>query len=391
MRSRQIGITLIIIKASIGAGVLIFPTISTAFGFLPTMLLCIAVWAIMTYTALLLVEISQWSPTNSHFISILASIWGRHSQWLTWPLLLAFLYAQMIAYLSALGVLGQILTNQSKILYELPFSWILLGILLLIALVVFFRTRAVDYVNRLFILGLIICLILTIYKFFPIMDWQYLLNTNVDGMWLMLPVMVTSLTFHIIIPGLRNYLNDDVVALRRCIVWGTTITLGIYLFWDMIMLGIIPAENGIAANSPTALIVVNTLHYLIDQTWISHITYVFGLLSILSSLLILCWTLCEVVSDGLRFNRIKHPYIVVIMLALLPLFLYVIIFANDPTMALNYLAIFNILLYVVLPISLVWRGRYIRHLAFGYQVRGDKTLLIMAFLLGLMLLWINSL
>ena len=58
-KSKVLGSTLIIAGTTIGAGMLALPLASAGIGFSTSLMIMIALWALMAYTALLMIEVHQ--------------------------------------------------------------------------------------------------------------------------------------------------------------------------------------------------------------------------------------------------------------------------------------------------------------------------------------------
>ena len=64
MKNRTLGSILIVAGTTIGAGMLAMPLASAGVGFGVTLVLLISLWALMCYTALLLLEVYQHVPAD---------------------------------------------------------------------------------------------------------------------------------------------------------------------------------------------------------------------------------------------------------------------------------------------------------------------------------------
>ena len=65
MKNRTLGSILIVAGTTIGAGMLAMPLASAGVGFGVTVLLLSGLWALMCYTALLLLEVYQHVPADT--------------------------------------------------------------------------------------------------------------------------------------------------------------------------------------------------------------------------------------------------------------------------------------------------------------------------------------
>lgn len=64
MKNRTIGSIFIVAGTTIGAGMLAMPLAAAGVGFSTTLVMLIGLWALMCYTALLMVEVYQHAPAD---------------------------------------------------------------------------------------------------------------------------------------------------------------------------------------------------------------------------------------------------------------------------------------------------------------------------------------
>ena len=72
-------------------------------------------------------------------------------------------------------------------------------------------------------------------------DPSLLTRSDWSKAWLALPVLFTAFTFQVIIPTLMTYMDRNVKKVRLSIILGTSIPLIVYLVWEFLILGIVPA------------------------------------------------------------------------------------------------------------------------------------------------------
>ena len=57
-----------------------------------------------------------------------------------------------------------------------------------------------------------------------------------------IPVIFTSFGFHGSIPDIVNYLDGNTPSLRKAIIVGSSIPLIIYVFWQIVTLGVVSQD-----------------------------------------------------------------------------------------------------------------------------------------------------
>lgn len=88
------------------------PLAAAGVGFTVTLGLLFTLWALMCYTALLLLEVYQHVPADMGLGSLAARYLGRYGQWITGLCMLFLLYALTAAYISGAGELLASSLNQ---------------------------------------------------------------------------------------------------------------------------------------------------------------------------------------------------------------------------------------------------------------------------------------
>ncbi|SQC93763.1 Tyrosine permease [Cedecea neteri] len=105
MKNRTLGSVFIVAGTTIGAGMLAMPLASAGVGFGVTLLMLVGLWALMCYTALLLVEVYQHVSADTGLGTLARRYLGRPGQWLTGFSMLFLMYALTAAYISGAGEL----------------------------------------------------------------------------------------------------------------------------------------------------------------------------------------------------------------------------------------------------------------------------------------------
>ncbi len=75
--NKTIGSMLIIAGTTIGAGMLALPIASSGLGFSTAMVILFVAWCLMTYTALLTLELHQYAPANATLNTLAKNLLGQ--------------------------------------------------------------------------------------------------------------------------------------------------------------------------------------------------------------------------------------------------------------------------------------------------------------------------
>ena len=101
--NKTLGSTLLVSGTMIGAGMLAMPLTSAGIGFTFTLFLLIALWAFLTYSALLFVEVYQTADHDAGIGSLAAQYFWHGRTIVTTIVLMVFLYALLSAYITGGG------------------------------------------------------------------------------------------------------------------------------------------------------------------------------------------------------------------------------------------------------------------------------------------------
>jgi tyrosine-specific transport protein len=377
-----IGGTLLVAGTSIGVGMLALPVATAGGGFLPSIALYILCWFFMLCTGLLVLEACIWMPKNANLITLSTELLGKWGGRVCWALYLFLFSCLMIAHVgSGAGIFFDLTGG------HLP-QWLGATIyVILFSPVVYFGALWVDRGNLLMMAGLILTYILFISSAVSYVTPALLARMDWGSVWLSIPVVFTAFGFQSLIPTLFNYMNRSVSRVRLSLILGTTIPLGIYIIWELLILGIIPYEgkgglleafqHGQSAVAPLGSSTHNQTFLLLGQA--------FAFFAMTTSYWGIAIAFVDFLLDGLKLSRKGiGKALVCAGVFLTPL----LITWFDPHLFLNSLRIAGgygvALLLGAMPILMVWSGRYYKgHSLLHQQLPGGKITL--SILLGFVL------
>lgn len=383
--NRQIGSTFVVIGTEVGAGILALPILIAHIGFPLGCLIMLIVWALMTYTALLLCEANLALEDGVSFASMAKQILGFPGQVVVWISFLILLYSIMVAYISAAGSAFNTVSPLGSHVISLIFVAVL-------GFFVILGTTAVDWVNRILlsiklVLLLFVCIILT-----PHIHGSHLLPSFFKSgvLFSALPVFVTSFTSHLIIPPLRSYLKSDAKALTRVIIIGSIVPLILYVLWLMGIIGVIPytGDNSFAVlfNKGTDANVGDILN-LMKANLNNEIFYgpvsLFSNISVTTSFLGVSLALYYFLLDGFKLNSLaKLPKNLVAALLTFALPLFIVWFFPDIFIkALGYVGLCCSILLIIVPFFMLKKLMAVNH-QFKIKYIKNNFFLYLSLLLG---------
>ncbi|MEM8629110.1 MAG: aromatic amino acid transport family protein [Chlamydiota bacterium] len=376
-----LGSSLFIAGSCIGAGMLALPVLTGLAGFFPSLVnLCIA-WAFMTYSSCLVLEMNSWFPNRVNLLSMLEKGLGPWGKRLCFFSYLFLFYTLCVAYIAASGRLIARLS---------PGEWFSIEIssclfVLLLTPCIYLGTKVTDYLNRLLVFGLFFTFFSMILWGLPNIDLRYFLHVDGRFLLLSLPVLVLSFGFQNTIPSLSAYLERDWKSVQTAILGGSLSVLIIYLLWQILFIGTVPfaGKSGILALYESREDATAPLYSL----GIGSLSQGFAFFAIITSFLAQSLTLVHFLADALHVPLTRKNRAWLSAVTLGPSLLIAISYPHIFYEALQFAGGFcAMLLFGVLPVGAVFRGRYVAKIPASYRAIGGKATLGCAGIFALFLL-----
>lgn len=349
---------LLVAGTSIGGGILALPVATSLSGFVPALLIYILCWAFMASTGLLFLEVSTWMNGESNIVSMAQKTLGKPGKLAAWVIYIFLFYCLTLAYLVGCGnLISQLFPN------FIPAHYGPLIFVLLFGPFVYAGAHVIGRFNIWLMLGLAISYIAFVILGFPYVNSQNLVFRDWSLAILGLPIAFTAFAYQGIIPTLVNYMHHDVRLARRAILIGSFIPLVAYIIWQWLIQGIVPTfgpgglvealNNGDNAVVPLKNILAHPYIYIIGQF--------FAFFALVTSFFGVTLGLLDFLADGLQVKKdAKNKLWLCLAIFIPPL----IISYSHPHIfleALDYAGGYGCaLLLGLLPILMVWVGRYVR-------------------------------
>jgi len=383
-----LGSILLIAGSCVGAGMLGLPVSTAMGGFQPTVLLFFVSWLFMMTTGLLLLEVNLYFKTEVNLITMADKTLGKIGQVATWLLFLFLFYSIMVSYTAGSGELvADFVEDFTGV--SIPRS---LGSVISIGffgIIIYFGTFAVDQLNRILMSGLIVTFFMLLYLGMPSVDNQLLSHVDwFDSIWA-LPVMVISFGFHNLVPSLTTYLNFDAKRMRLSIIIGSAIPFVAYIFWEWLILGLIPYENFVGALNQGNM-VTHTLKEVVGKSWVVEVAQYFAFFAIVTSFIGVALSFVDFLADGFHIKKTRSGKLLLCSLALGPPLFFALLYPSLFIVALKYAGGFGAnILFGVLPALMVWSGRYYYKLWDKKLVPGGKVMLSGVILFALLIVGVQ--
>ncbi len=379
MKTKVLGSSLIIAGTTIGAGMLALPLVSASLGFFTASMLMIGIWAIMSYTSLLMLEVHQHGHQSATLHSLALQFLGKNGQRIATFSMLFLFYALCAAYIA--GGSEQFHEKINLVSpFQLPKTFSTILFTIIVAVIIVLGTKTVDVINRgLFALKLIMLLSI-LFFLTPNITGEYLMSLPVhQGVFITaLPVIFTSFGFHGSIPAIVNYLELDIKKIKISLLVGSSLPLTIYLFWQGITLGQLSQSEFEQINGLNQFI--TTIQQSIDHQFIKIALSLFADLALLTSFIGVSLGLFEFLRDSSK--KWQKSSIITAVLTYTPPLIFALFYPQGFITALGYAAIALVILALFLPVALVFSARK-THKNAEYTVAGGNIALLLVVLFGL--------
>ena len=386
--NKTVGSTLLVAGTMIGAGMLAMPLTSAGIGLTATVFLLLGLWAVLTFTALLFVELYQTADSDAGIGTLAAQYFGKTGRIISTAVLIVFLYALITAYVSGGGSLLMDLLpamgdkdtmNKIAVLVFTIFfgSFIVIG------------THSVDKINRVLFFVMIAAFILVLSLMLPNIKFDNLMAMPIDNALIISasPVFFTAFGFHGSIPSLNKYLDGNVKSLRIAILVGSGITLFAYFLWQLSTHGLLSQNEFLQILREDATLngLVKATLEITQSPIIANAVKIFSTLALVTSFLGVALGLLECIEDLLKQSFDIHAGRISLgLMTFIPSVLFSLFYPEGFILALGYAGQMFAFYAVVLPVSLVWKARSI-HPNLPYQVWGGKALLVLVLVLGVII------
>ena len=382
--NKTVGSTLLVAGTMIGAGMLAMPLTSAGIGFGFTLVLLLGLWALLTFSALLFVELYQTAESDAGIGTLAEQYFGKAGRIIATAVLIIFLYALIAAYVSGGGSLLKDLLPESFgdkvsiLLFTVIFgSFIVIG------------THSVDKINRVLFFVMLTAFAVVLSLMLPEIKFDNLMATPIDNALIISasPVFFTAFGFHGSIPSLNKYLDGNVKALRISILVGSAITLFAYILWQMSTHGLLTQNEFLQILKEDATLngLVKATLAITGSNIIAGAVKLFSTLALVTSFLGVGLGLLECIEDLLKrsFN-ISAGRISLGLMTFIPPLVFALFYPEGFILALGYAGQMFAFYAVVLPVSLVWKARR-AHTNLPYKVWGGNLTLIIVLVLGVII------
>lgn len=389
MQNKLLGSALMVAGTTIGAGMLAMPLTSAGIGFGMTAALLVGLWALLTYSGLLFIEVYQTAEVRDVGVATLAEqYFGVTGRFLATASLLILLYALLAAYITGGGsLLSGVLPFAEDTQTNLKVGILLFTLVL--GLVVAIGVNSVDGFTRILFIGKLVAFAAVLLMMLPKTKLENLTAIPLDNLLILsaVPIFFTSFGFHVIMGTINAYLEADIRKIRLAIIIGTSIPLAAYLLWQLVTHGVLSQSEfvEILKQDPTLNGLVNATAQITGSPMLGEMVRLFSALALITSFLGVAMGIFEGVGD--LFKRVNLPtnrIFLTLCTFILPL-VFALFYPNGFIAALSYAGLLFAFYGLILPIGLAWKARQ-RYPNLPYRVAGGNVALVIALIAGLFII-----
>ncbi len=379
---------------ALGAGMLALPMVAAGSGFVISALALILLCILMSYTALLTLEVNIHFPLGTSFGTMAHKTLGVFGKWLAFSAMILLFYALTAAYISGGASLFSGVCKAYLHLF-IPQGGTAFIFTLLFGALVYWKTQAVDYVNRVLFMTKMGILILAIAAMLTHVQVNLLVSMQHHPIYILaaIPIMFTSFGFHGSIPSILKYLGHDAKRLRTVFIIGSSIPLLIYLFWILVTLGVLPLTGThsfssiVQEHGSVGEFTIELSRRFHNDSLVLAIN-LFSNIAVTTSFLGVGLGLFDYFYDNLKkVKRFKREWSA--LLTFVPPLFFALVYPQGFIFALGFAAIALAVLAVLLPAGMVlaWRQREdMRHIPIKYRAPGNRVFIKLVFCIGLLII-----
>lgn len=382
-KSVIVGIALIA-GGTVGAGMFSMPIVASGMWFGWAVVCMVLVWLVNLGAALLLLESNLLYPVGASFSTMVASSLGQKWRLFNNFFVAFILYILLYAYFSASGsIVEQSYTSATG--SALPVSQNMASVIsgLIIALFVMTGASIVGRLCSLLLVGMIVTFFLSTSGLLLNLEISKLLQTQVSSLelstfsWAALPYFVTSFGCAAIIPSLMKHYGHDALKIKHSIVYGTLISLVIYLIFLAAIFGNLSRPEMVPVIQAGGNVgdLVTALNSSVANSGLRAVLNLFSNFAIVTSFLGIGLSLFDYIADHFKFSDNALGRAKSAGLTFLPPAILSYLFPHGFITAIGYAGLAVLISFYFVPVVMAYTNRA-KQQNMIYKVGGGKLTLI---------------
>lgn len=381
---------LLVMGTCIGAGMLALPVVTGLAGFIPAIAVNLLCCLFMMATGLLFLEAILWLPDGANVLSLAHHFLGIGGKIIGGLAFVFLYYCLQVSYCAGgAPAFAHIVTQITGMEVSGPASFLLFAIFF--GIIVYLGAHTVNSLNWVLMIGLLLSFVLLIAIGSTQVDPNLLHRADWTLSLAATPVLFGAYGYHNLLPSLSTYLRRHIKTLRAAIVFGTLLPFIIYSIWQWMIIGTLTLDQ-INEADLRGEPVTQTLQKIIGHPWVQIFGEFFGFFALVTSFLGVSLSMVDFLGDGLNFKKREGwPRLFLCFIVFIPPALFA---AAKPDIFIEAIGIAGgygeAILNGLLPIAMVWVGRYVMKLPSEYSLFGGRPMLCILLLFTLIIMGIET-
>ncbi len=377
---------MIIAGTAVGAGMFSLPVVSSGMWFAWSSLFMLITWFCMFHSSLMILEANLHYPVGSSFDTFVRGILGRGWNLVNGISIAFVLYIVTYAYIS--GGSSIVIHTLESLFGAAPtpaISSLLFAIPL--AFIVSLNTTAVSRIVTLLLVAMVLTFFIAIADLAVSITPAVLFNTEGKNaqyfpfVFAALPFFMTSFGFHGNVPSLVKYYGKEPLKIRSCLLYGSLLSLVIFLLWQASTLGNIarPDFKQVVADGGNIGVLVAALSSVSSGKSMGTLLNLFANFAIISSFLGVTLGLFDYLADLFKFDDSPAGRTKTALVTFAPPTLGGVFFPDGFLYAIGFAGLAATLLGGIIPALMVKKSRS-RFKKSQYRVWGGNKLVYLVIL-----------
>ena len=245
--------------------------------------------------------------------------------------------------------------------------------------IVYLGTRSVSRISRLCQVGLAISYGALVALGLPEIEGNQLFLRNWKAAVATIPILFICFGYQNLVPTVLYYVKKNVSMVRKAILIGNFIPFCVYFLWNFVILGILP-DMDMSKLVQDGDMVTGLLAKASEASSVLFFANAFSFFAIVTPFALTTLAFIDFLRDGLKTVPFLQKDILLFGCVLIPPTIFTLVFPKLFLAALGFAGGFvDAVLFGILPVLIVWVGRYRMNLQGPYQVFGGRVTLGIVF------------
>lgn len=367
----------IIASVCVGAGMLGLPSAGAGAWTVWTILVMLLTMVMMTLSGWMLLEAYKKYDIRASFNTVTKAVLGNEVNVIN-NLAVYFVGGILLyAYITSSGLILQDLLGIDSKIASILF-------VLVFGAFVWHSTRAVDRISVILIVFMVLSFAFSIFGLTSNISIDTLFDSQKTDSaeyakyaLMMLPVALTSFGYHHSVSSMRAYYGEEKKA-SRAILFGTLISLFLYLVWLLSIFGNLPRDQfaPIIASDGNIDVLLKTLGGVIDSPQIKQSLNAFSMAAILSSFIGVGLGVFDFLADFFKFDNSKVGRTKSWLVTFLPPLILSVLFPFGFLKAIGYAGAVATIWTCIIPAILVYKVRQQNPNQQGFIACGGSVMVV---------------